>query len=309
MDNQNNYYDNNNQELNLGENNDNMEQVEQYEQDEGIGNNYDDIIEGYKKKITNLEKDNLNLKGMLEKKQNENNKKLKESELIREKVISDKEKMQKIIEELRAQINSQNSNNNDEYFYNKVDKLEKENEDLSQMIYEKEKLYYNLENKFNEMKKEMKKKTREKDEIIKKLRDTINSFSKENNRQVDSLHKNCEQKQEQIDQLILDRDKLLEENEGLKNGIIKLNNRVKDMILNINNKNYEYNSKIRAYEDKLTEYKKKIILLKQKIDEMHLKNNNLKDNNFLYTPNIIKKHMNVTPKNKNIDLNIKNDKI
>ena len=97
---------------------------------------------------------------------------------------------------------------------------------------------------------------------------------------MDSLEKNNDQSQYQVQQLLKERDKLIEENKELNMGLNKVNEKVKESIIIFTNKSQQFNKIVQSYKNKLKEYKNKIILLKRRIDE--LLGQRKDSNNFLF---------------------------
>ena len=119
-----------------------------------------------------------------------------------------------------------------------------------------------------------------KDKIIESLNAKLKNFSENLNKKIKEMRRNSNeninQAQEQVGQLLIERDELERKNEELTKGLLKFDDKVKEANLIFLNKTKSFNKTILAYKNKMKEYKNKICLLKKKIDELHAINKNLK---------------------------------
>ena len=105
-----------------------------------------------------------------------------------------------------------------------------------------------------------------------------------------SSNENINQTQEQVEQLIIERDELLRKNENLTQGLMQFNDKVKEVNLIYNQKLDYFNKTLLTNNQKIKEYKLKIISLKKQIDELNniikkYRNNNHNFNNDVYNNN------------------------
>ena len=207
-----------------------------------------------------------------------NDKKILESKLKNKQILSSNQnqnlnilnnKNNQLIKSPKAKIsftptnNSQNENN--QIYKNKIIILEKNNKKLSQNNNE-------LENQNKYLQKENQKMfvdLKNKDNYIVNLNNKISLFKKEYNRQIDTFHKDNDQTQFLLNQLLFEREQLMKENSELKNGINQLNYKLKEISMFTKMQKSDFNNKMnKMYEDKLDEYKRKIIVLKNRIKEL-----------------------------------------
>jgi hypothetical protein len=220
-------------------------------------------------KIKNLEKDHANELDLMTHYQN--------NELQSYKKIINELKNKEINNLNNLNINKKIYNNkileDSKFFLDKINLLQQRNEKMSEEIFLLERENKNLKDQIDTNNLNIK----YKDNIIQTLNDRIKYFSNEYNRQVQSLDKNNNQSQFQIEQLFKENDKLMKENQELNIGIKLLNEKVKESLVILNNKNDRFNNTIRNYKSKLYEYKQKIVILKKRVDELLTKrkyNNN-----------------------------------
>jgi chromosome segregation ATPase len=127
----------------------------------------------------------------------------------------------------------------------------------------------NVQIQINKMKQEIAKKNN----IINALNNKITQFNADYNKKLlelkQSSDENINQTQEQVEQLIIERDELLRKNESLTKGLMQFNEKVNEVNLIYNQKLEFFNKSTLSYNEKIKEYKLKIISLKKKIDELY----------------------------------------
>jgi phage host-nuclease inhibitor protein Gam len=113
-----------------------------------------------------------------------------------------------------------------------------------------------------------------KNKIIDSLKKKITKFNEDYNRKILELkqnsNENINQTQEQIEQLIIERDELLRKNDNLTKGLLKFNDLVKEVDLRYNAKTENYNKNIMAFKEKMKEFATKIKILKKKNMELSM---------------------------------------
>ena len=124
------------------------------------------------------------------------------------------------------------------------------------------------------------------------------------------------QTQEQVEQLIIERDELLRKNENLTQGLMQFNDKVKEVHLLYNKKTETYQKNVIAFKNKLKQYEAKIKQLQQKNNELNsiINNGNNDDNienenNYLNNRNeqlLNEKNYTYSESNNNINNNINN---
>jgi chromosome segregation ATPase len=145
----------------------------------------------------------------------------------------------------------------------------------------------NVQMQINKMKQEI----ASKNNIINSLNKKISQFNEDYNKKLlelkQSSNENINQTQEQVEQLIIERDELLRKNENLTRGLMQFNDKVKEVNIIYNNKTENYNKNILAFKEKLKEYKLKVNALKKKNDELNMiiKKYKINSNNDIYSNN------------------------
>ena len=95
-----------------------------------------------------------------------------------------------------------------------------------------------------------------------------------------SSDENINQTQEQVEQLIIERDELLRKNENLTRGLMQFNDKVKQVHLLYNQKTDTYHKNTIAFRTKIKQYEAKIQQLQKQLDKFNSVNNNSNNNNF-----------------------------
>ena len=225
----------------------------------------------HKKKIENLEKNIVNLNNTIKDLINDNKKEPKE--INYNQIQND---VYQNFSELEQKLRKYD---NDNFLFKKENqKLKNENEELKIILNGKENIINKLQSNIDKIENDFKIKISELNSNFKSQINNMNNNIIENNNNINN--------NENIENLVNDNKRLIEENEVLKNNY-------EQMTLDINeanelfvNKQKEYENIINYQNEKLKEYKFKISLLKIKINELHreissLKNNRGIDNNQL----------------------------
>ena len=248
-------------------------------------------------KNAKLNFDNKNLKNKIEFQKNDKNNEIEIIELLHKKKI---ENMEKNISYLNTTINELINENkqqpkeinyfqiqnevyqnfaeleqkirkydNDNFMLNKENqKLKNENEELKIIVNGKENIIDKLKTNINKIENDFQLKL---SEINSSFKSPINKNNK-NTAIIDSNNEN-----ENVQNLINEQKRLMEENEILKNNYEQMTigiNEANELYLN---KQKEYENILNYQNDKLKEYKFKISLLKIKINELHSEIDFLKD--------------------------------
>ena len=211
-------------------------------------NKLNNIIDENEIKISKLEIDKKNLEQKLDETQKSHANEIK---LMLDYKNSELSIYQNILDKYK---NSNIGNNNT------VSNNVSNNDNLSLM---------NVQTQINKMKQEIAKKNN----IINALNIKITQFNEDYNNKLleikQSSNENINQTQEQVEQLIIERDELLRKNENLTKGLMQFNDKVKEVNLIYNQKLDFFNKSILANNEKMKEYKLKVITLKKKIDELN----------------------------------------
>ena len=145
----------------------------------------------------------------------------------------------------------------------------------------------NIQMQINKMRQEI----NVKNQIINSLNNKISQFNEKYNNELNDIRRNSfnniNQSQDQVKQLMLERNELLRKNEELTKGLLKFNDKVKEVNAIYNTKTENYNKNIVACKEKMKEYRLKINMLNKKINELNMiikklrlrKNDNLSVNN------------------------------
>ena len=217
----------------------------------------------HKKKIENLEKNILNLNNTIKDLINDNKKEPKE--INYNQIQND---VYQNFSELEQKLRKYD---NDNFLFKKENqKLKNENEELKIILNGKENIINKLQSNIDKIENDFKIKISELNSNFKSQINNMNNNIIENNNNINN--------NENIENLVNDNKRLIEENEVLKNNY-------EQMTLDINeanelfvNKQKEYENIINYQNEKLKEYKFKISLLKIKINELHSEIDFLKDN-------------------------------
>ena len=213
----------------------------------------------HKKKIENLEKNIMNLNDTI-------------NELIIEKKKQPKGfnsfGIQKEIYNNFAELEQKiRIYDNDNFILNKENqKIKNENEELKIIINGKDNIIDKLQVNINKMEKE----------FMIKLSEIRANYNSLNNNDLNG-NKNNQYSIKEIEKIINEREKLMEENISLKENYEQMTvgiNEANELFLN---KQKEYENLINSQNEKLKEYKFKISLLKIKINELYSEINFLKD--------------------------------
>jgi hypothetical protein len=179
--------------------------------------------------------------------------------------------------EMKLMLNYKNSELS--VYQNLIDKYQNENNNQLNAK--------NIQNQINKMRQEI----NEKNQTINSLNNKISQFNENYNKQLNDIRRNSfnniNQSQDQMKQLIFERNELLRKNEELTRGLLQFNDKVKEVNAIFNAKTENYNKNIVACKEKMKEYRLKIDMLTKKINELNmiikklrLKNNaNLSINN------------------------------
>ena len=116
----------------------------------------------------------------------------------------------------------------------------------------------NIQLEINKLKKEIE----SKNSIIKALNQKITKFNNDYNKKLVEIKQNSNeyinQIQEQVEQLIIERDELLRKNENLTRGLNQFNDKVKEVHLLYNKKTQKYQRDILVYKSKIKQYENEI---------------------------------------------------
>ena len=127
----------------------------------------------------------------------------------------------------------------------------------------------NVQMQINKMKQEI----ANKNKIIISLNNKINQFNDNYKKKLLELeqnsNENINQTQEQVEQLIIERDELLRKNENLTRGLMQFNDKVKEVNLLYNQKTEFFNKTMAASKEKLKELKIKMNALKKKNEQLN----------------------------------------
>ena len=128
----------------------------------------------------------------------------------------------------------------------------------------------NIQIQINKMRQEI----NIKNQIIDSLNNKISHFNENYNKQLIELKRNSfnniNQSQDQVKQLMLERDELLRKNEELTRGLLQFNDKVKEVNAIYNAKTENYNKNIVACKEKMKEYRLKIDMLTKKNNELNM---------------------------------------
>ena len=129
----------------------------------------------------------------------------------------------------------------------------------------------------------MRQEIEKKNQIINSLNQKISLFNKDYSQKLLDLkqnsNENINQTQEQVEQLIIERDELLLKNENLTKGLLQFNDKVKEVNAIYNRKIEYFNKTMTSAQEKIKEYNNTINMLKQKINELNMVIEKLKKNN------------------------------
>ena len=226
-----------------------------------------------KKKIENLEKNILNLNNTINELINENKKQPKEINYyqIQNEVYQNFSELEKKIRKY----------DNDNFLLKKENqKLKNENEELKIIINGKENIIEKLQLNISKMENDFKIKI---SELNSNFKSPINNNIKSN--LVDANIN--ENNNENVENLLNEQKRLMEENEILKNNYEQMTVGINEANELFVNKQKEYENVINYQNEKLKEYKFKISLLKIKINELHsemefFRDKNIKNQNNFY---------------------------
>ena len=226
-----------------------------------------------KKKIENLEKNILNLNNTINELINENKKQPKEINYyqIQNEVYQNFSELEKKIRKY----------DNDNFLLKKENQnLKNENEELKIIINGKENIIEKLQLNISKMENDFKIKI---SELNSNFKSPINNNIKSN--LVDANIN--ENNNENVENLLNEQIRLMEENEILKNNYEQMTVGINEANELFVNKQKEYENVINYQNEKLKEYKFKISLLKIKINELHsemefLRDKNIKNQNNFY---------------------------
>ena len=226
-----------------------------------------------KKKIENLEKNILNLNNTINELINENKKQPKEINYyqIQNEVYQNFSELEKKIRKY----------DNDNFLLKKENQnLKNENEELKIIINGKENIIEKLQLNISKMENDFKIKI---SELNSNFKSPINNNIKSN--LVDANIN--ENNNENVENLLNEQKRLMEENEILKNNYEQMTVGINEANELFVNKQKEYENVINYQNEKLKEYKFKISLLKIKINELHsemefFRDKNIKNQNNFY---------------------------
>jgi hypothetical protein len=111
----------------------------------------------------------------------------------------------------------------------------------------------------------------QKDQIIESLNNRLKELEMSPNPNYMN-NQNINVDENDINNIIMERDELFKQNKKLTLGINSFNERLKEISQIYGQKNEAFIKEINFYKNKLSEYKRKIIILKRKIDELHNSN-------------------------------------
>ena len=224
----------------------------------------------HKKKIENLEKNIANLNNTINELLNENKKQPKEINF---------EQIQNEVYQNFAQLEQKIRKYDEENFMLKKEnqKLKNENEELKIIINGKDNIIDKLQSNISKLENDFKLKL---SELNSNFKSQINN--KIENNMIDENNNN-----ENIENLLNDQKRLMEENEILKTNYEQMTVGINEANELFINKQKEYENIINYQNEKLKEYKFKISLLKIKINELHseiesLKNKQIQNQNNFY---------------------------
>ena len=201
----------------------------------------------YRKKYENFEKSIERLNDIINELLNE-----KKREPIEYNYSNIQNDIYKHFSELDGKIKKLDNNN---FLLKKENqKLKNENEELNIIINGKETIIEKLQSNINKIENEFKQKLSE--------LNPSNIRSPSDNAYINNNNEN-------IEQILNEQKRLIEENEILKNNYEQINQDINEANVLFINKQKEYENKIKAQTEKLKEYKFKISILKIKINELH----------------------------------------
>ena len=162
--------------------------------------------------------------------------------------------------EIKLMLNYKNSELS--VYQNLIDKYQNENNN--------ELNAKNIQMQINKMRKEI----NVKNQIINSLNNKISQFNENYNKQLNDIRRNSfnniNQSQDQVKQLMLERNELLRKNEELTRGLLQFNDKVKEVNAIYNDKTENYNKNIVACKEKMKEYRLKIDMLTKKINNLNM---------------------------------------
>ena len=192
---------------------------------------------------------------------------------------------QKAIDKFKQQISDYSNNNilNNNKFYpnnsrNDIQKLiEYENKinSLTNKLSNSNLNKKTLENKIYSLKNNLIEKDNTINTLNKRIIETEGNF----NLKLLEIQKDTDENKEQFNQVIKERDDLIKKNQELSNGLLQVENKIKEANLIFINKTEFYNKNLKVYKNKINDYKNKIIILKKKINQLYLVIEKMKINN------------------------------
>ena len=167
--------------------------------------------------------------------------------------------------------NSQIQNQNSHFIIEQVSGLENTINNLNEELFNLQKENKNLKNQINDYSNEIE----HKNQLIQELKFKIDNSEEEYQQKINEFKINNEdnisyakESQNQIEQLIYERDDLFNKYNELKNNYDQINLGLQETNNLFNEKTQSFNKVINAYNAKIREYKSKIQLLKTKIKEL-----------------------------------------
>jgi chromosome segregation ATPase len=136
-----------------------------------------------------------------------------------------------------------------------------------------------------------------KNKIINSLNNKISKFNEDYNNKLLQLqqnsNENVNQMQEQIEQLIIERDELLRKNENLTRGLMQFNDKVNEVNTIYNNKIEYFNKSVTNFKHRINQYKNQINILEAKNHELNNTINEIKNNGGQMTLDDLKNESNL----------------
>ena len=199
---------------------------------------------------------------------------INEKEITISKLIYDKNNLEKKMVELERENQDKiksmmNYKNNQINIFKNL--LNKQNSNIS---------LTNVQAQLNKMRQEI----TSKNNLINSLNQKITQFNNDYKKKLleikQSSDENMNQTQEQVEQLIIERDELLRKNENLTQGLMQFNDKVKEVHLLYNKKTEAYHKNVIAFKSKMKQYETRIKQLVQKNNELKslINNCNIEDN-------------------------------
>ena len=196
---------------------------------------------------------------------------------------------QKAIDKFKQQISNKpniilndDNNNYNINFSNNINYLQKITEYENKInTLSNEKNIFSIEkkkllNKINTLQNNLMEKDNTINTLNKKIIETEGNF----NLKLLEMQQFSDENKDELDQILSERDELLQKNQELSSGLLNFGDKVKEANLIFINKTQFYNKSLEAYKNKIKDYKNKITILKRKVNELYLIIEKMKLNNY-----------------------------